>query len=225
MFPFCPHCGESLDMQQFAGQTVVCPHCRQQVGVVPLPQKPVVVDQTEELIRSGTVARCPQCAQVIEIKARGASRTFVPHFAPAPQRKLCPNSGKALATEPPAAPTVAKKGPAGKDLSAYMTRDVIRVVLCQQSAAPQIEELTLEYLDKADRVRIQIETLREILGPNFRMQAYPPSLQRADLAFWGNASACVIARQHPQGGYQTLSDAEIGQIVADVKQHRALFLA
>ncbi len=226
MFAFCPNCGNTpLGVDQQAGQAVVCPHCGRQVGVVALPQKPVVADQTEELIRSGVAARCPLCAQVVQTKGQGTARTFVPHYALATQRMLCPNSGKPFAAEPPAPPCEAAKGPAGKDLSAYRTRDTIRVVSCQRSSGPQIEELTLEYLDRADRVRLQIEALREMLGPDFRMQAYPPALRRPEFAVWGNATACVIARKHAQGGYEPMSDAELAQIVEDVKQHRAMFFS
>ena len=45
MFPFCPHCGGSLDQQQIPGQMLVCAQCRKQVGVVPVPAKKVVIDE------------------------------------------------------------------------------------------------------------------------------------------------------------------------------------
>ncbi len=208
---------------QAPGQTVVCLHCGQKIGVVPLPEK-AAIDQAEEPIRRGMAARCPLCHQVVELKGQGA-KAFVPHFVPAPQRKMCPNSGKLLTTEPPPAPAAAARTPTGgKDLSAFMTRDLIRVVACEKTAGPRIEELTLEYLDKADRVRLQIEALREMLGADFRMKAYPPPLNRAHLAVWGNAAACVIAKKHPQGGCQSMSDAEVTQVLGDLGQHgRAFF--
>jgi hypothetical protein len=219
MFPFCPHCGGSLDQQQIPGQMLVCAQCRKQVGVVPMPTKKVVVDQAEELVRRGVAARCPQCQQLVEVRASPAGTSLAPHLANATPRKMCPGSGKPLASEAGAA----KKPPAGKDLSAFMTRDRIRVISCAKTADPLIEELTLEYLDKADRVRLQIEALRELLGADFRMKAYPQLLSRADLAVWGNANDCVIARRHPQGGYQPLTDAEVAQVLEDLKQHRQLF--
>jgi DNA-directed RNA polymerase subunit RPC12/RpoP len=223
MFPFCPHCGRSLDQEQRPGQTVLCAHCGQQVGVGPLPEKPAVVDQTEELLRRGVAARCPLCGQVVEVKARGTARTFVPHYAAGPQRRMCPNGGKPLPAESPAATPAPAPAPGRKDLSGFMTRDRTRVVLCRKDADPTIEELILEYLDKADRVRLQIEALRELLGPDFRMGAYPPPLNRAHLAVWGNATACVIARRHERGGYEAMSDAEVAEILADLKQHKQRF--
>jgi hypothetical protein len=212
---------------------VTCLNCGQQVGVVPFPDAPKVVDQAEELIRSGAAARCPHCRQLVEAKPQGAGRALARHFAPSGPRKLCPGSGQQMGGAPaapapaaaaPAKAPAAAKPPAGKDLSAYMTRDLVRVVSCQGSADPQIEELTLEYLDKSDRVRLQVESLREILGPDFRMLDYPAALSRPHLAVWGNATACIVAKRHAQGGYQTLSDAEVGQVVADLKANRRLFL-
>ena len=221
MFPFCPHCGHTLDQPQPAGQPVVCARCGRQVGVVSLPEKAVVTDQAEELVQRGVAARCPHCAQLVEVKARGTGRAFVPHYATAPQRLLCPGSGKEL-TAASAAPS---KAPAGKDLSGFMTREVIRVVACVRASDARIEELTLEYLDRSDRVRLQIEALRTILGTDFRMKDYPPSLRRPDLAVWGNATTCVIARRHPQGGYQQPTDTEVADILVDLWQHGPLFFA
>ena len=222
MFPFCPHCGEFLYQDQAPGQTVVCAHCGQRVGVVPVAQPAAVVDSSEELIHSGAAARCPLCGQVVEVKSREAGKVYVPHYATGPQRKMCPNGGKPLAA--PAA-SLPERLPGGKDLRALMTRDVVRVVFGQSTAAPQIEELTLEYLDKADRVRTQIEALRAILGPAFRMKPYPPPLNRPQLAVWGDASACVVARRHAQGGFEAMADVELAQVLTDLAQHRQLFFA
>ena len=108
-------------------------------------------------------------------------------------------------------------------MSAYYTKEFIRVVAWKKGAMPRIEELTLEYLDKADRVRIQIEALRDILGPKFRMQDYPPALNRPGFAFWGNPAECVVAKKHEQGGYRQMSDGELKQIVEDVKKHGHMF--
>jgi hypothetical protein len=201
---------------------IVCKHCGKQIGVVALPEKPVLVDQTEELIRRGVAARCPLCRQAVEVKVQGTVKSFVPHFAASPQRKMCPGSGKPLPAEAPAAVTPQRLA-GGKDLSAFMTRDAIRVISCQANAEPLIEELTLEYLDKSDRVRLQIEALRELLGPAFRMQAYPAALKQAQLAVWGNARACVVAGKHEQGGYRQLTDAEVTQVLVDFRQHKQLF--
>ncbi len=151
---------------------------------------------------------------------------FVPHFPPG-QRKVCPGSGKAApAPETPAAPVrpaPIPRPPGVKDFSAQMTRDFIKVVSCRKDAEPRIEELTLEYLDKNDRVRLQIDALRDILGNDFRLQPYPPALNRPHLAVWGNAAAWVVAHKHDRGGYETMSDAELGQVLAEVRQHARLF--
>jgi hypothetical protein len=228
MFDFCPHCGQTIGQQQVAGQLLVCLYCRKEIGVVAAPPEKVVIDEAEELIKKGTAARCAVCQQVIEVRAGGAGRALVPHFRKGEPRKMCPGSGK------PAPAAVAAPGPAaspvpprimssGKDLSAYTTRDVLKVVSCRSDAEPQIEALTLDYLNKADRVRIQIEALREILGPDFRMKAYPAELRRPDLAVWGNARQCVIGRKHPQGGCASLDDAEVLQVVEDLRGQRAAF--
>jgi DNA-directed RNA polymerase subunit RPC12/RpoP len=220
MFSFCPHCGGSVGQEQLPGQVVTCKHCGQRIGVVTVPPPPVLVKEEEELIRAGSAGRCPLCGQLVELRGPSSARTFAPHFVAVPQRRICPGSGKTATTAP--AP---KKPPAGKDLSAYLSRDRIRVVSCQRNAEPHIEELTLEYLDKSDRVRIQVEALRDILGPNFRMSDYPSALGRPQLAVWSSASACVIARRHANGGYETLTDAEIAEVVDDLKRQRQAFFA
>jgi hypothetical protein len=233
MYEFCPHCGRTPEQEQKVGQLVICEYCGKEIGLIRPAAAKVMVDGTKEAIRQGTAARCPVCRQAVEVRTSGTGRTIAPHFTAAPTRKVCPGSGKpAAASEPtpapssPAAPAAPKIiTPSGKDLSAYMKRDVIRVVLCKKDAEPTIEELTLEYLDKADRVRLQIEALRDILGAGFRMQDYPPSLNRPSFAVWGHATACVVAKKHDQGGYQPMTEAEIAQVLADVKQAKPRFLS
>lgn len=155
---------------------------------------------------------------------QGGTQAFVPHFTPSAQRKMCPNSGKPVAPDKaPAGAGSANKPAAGKDLSAFMNREFIRVVACAKQGDPTIEELTLEYLDKADRVRIQIEAVRDILGTGFRMMPYPASLNRPHLAVWANPARCVVAKKHDQGGYQPMSEPEIKQVVEDMRRCRQLF--
>jgi hypothetical protein len=212
MFSFCPHCGGSVDQEQQPGHTIVCLHCRQPIGTVRGPDAASVVDQSEELIRQGVAARCPLCGQLVELRAKAFAR----HFAVG-VRKLCAHSGKPLTAEP--------GRPGGKDMGALTTREVIRIVACRRGAEPSIEELTLEYLDKKDRVRLQIEALRDVLGPDFRLRDYPPALGRAGLAVWGGAAACVVGKVHAAGGYQTLSDAEIAEVVDDLRKRAELFFS
>jgi hypothetical protein len=121
------------------------------------------------------------------------------------------------------APPLAGKTASGKDLSAYMTRDLIRVIACRRTVEPTIEDLTLDYLDKSDRVRMQIEALRDMLGQGFRMKDYPPPLQRPYLAVWGNAEACVVAKKHPQGGFESVPDADLMQVIGELRQQERLF--
>src|SRR5262245_38508895 len=153
MFPFCPHCGQFLSQAQAPGQLVVCRHCGRQIGAVPAAAPPKVIDQAEELIRSGAAARCPQCLQLVEVRTHGATRALARHFAQSPPSKLCPGSGQALAAPAPAPPPVSPPPPpptrtppgqpttppvpakatvGGKDLSAYVARDRVHVVSCQQ---------------------------------------------------------------------------------------------
>src|ERR1700677_1859523 len=103
MLNFCPGCGGSIDQHQVGGQAVMCKHCGRMVGVATEGPKKVVVDQTEELIKGGTVARCSLCQQVVQLKVSGQNKTFVPHYATG-QKKACPNSGKPATTAPTVAP-------------------------------------------------------------------------------------------------------------------------
>jgi hypothetical protein len=222
MFAFCPHCGQTIGQDQAPGQRLVCRHCGREIGVVASP-KPIVVDKTEELIRQSTAARCPLCAQVVAVKTTGGTKSLVPHFGLTEPRRLCPQSGKSLAETASPGPSPRSSPLTAKDWSALQTREVIKVVSCRKDADPRIEELTQEYLDKSDRVRLQIDVLREILGPQFRMQDYPPRLDKPDLALWGNPTACVVGKRNPQGGYQAMADAEIAAVLQDFGQHRRMF--
>ncbi len=212
MFSFCPHCGESIGQEQAAGQTIVCRHCGHTVGVIPKSPVATVVDQTEELIRQGSAARCATCQQAVEVKVRGTVRSLVPHAARGEPRKMCPGGGKTI--QPPKDDDRFRK---------YMTTDVIQVIRCGRTTEPTIEELTLDYLDKSDRVRLQIDAVRELLGASFRMQDYPPTLNQPALAVWRSEEACVIAKKHPQGGYQAMSSAEIAAVLSDIRQARGSF--
>jgi hypothetical protein len=213
-FEFCPHCGQTgTPVKQ--GHALVCTSCGKQVGVVAAPLEPVVVNQADELIRQGVGARCPHCQLLVEQRDGKLAR----HFTDATPRKLCPGSGQAAT----AAPTPVRTAPGGKDLSRYMTRDSIRVVSCRRGAGPRIEELTLEFLDKNDRVRVQIEALRDILGAHFRLRDYPTALARPQLAVWATEESCVVGKKHERGGYQAMSDVELAQVVADLQQQPGLF--
>ncbi|MSQ96117.1 MAG: hypothetical protein EXR98_16400 [Gemmataceae bacterium] len=221
MFDFCPHCGQTLEHEQVVGRMLVCAHCGKVIGFVGAA-KYADVDETEELIRDRTVARCPVCRQAVEVKAEGDRRTLVPHYSATDKGKICLGSGKAAAAAAlPVEPAPARPG---KDLSAYMTRDILKVVLARRNAEPTIEVLTLEYLDKTERVRIQIEALREMLGTDFRMQDYPTTLNRPHLGVWASAEACVVARKHEQGGYQSLADGDVAAVLADLGLSKRLFL-
>jgi hypothetical protein len=142
---------------------------------------------------------------------------------------LCARSGKPIVDDAACvggdAATLAASPAAGKDLSAFMTREAVRVVSCRRGAEPRIEELVLEYLDKNDRVRLQIEALRDILGTDFRLRDYPVALKRTGFALWGGATACVVGKAHERGGYQTMNDAEIAAVVADLRGRPELFFA
>jgi hypothetical protein len=197
---------------------LVCLHCRQEIGVVEEAAPTVMIDGAEELIRQGKAARCPLCEQLVDIKT--PARTFVPHYDKTGQKKICRNSGKPMPA-PAAAPLPTAATPA--TASTQGTTDFIKVILCRRQAEPTIEALTLEYVDKSDRVRIQIDALREMLGRDFRMRSYPATLQRPDFAVWASATACVVGRKHPQGGIDTMTDAEILAVVEHIRQHRTLF--
>jgi DNA-directed RNA polymerase subunit RPC12/RpoP len=91
MYSFCPHCGMTLEQEQNEGRLLVCVHCGKDIGVVATVHR-VVVDETEDLIRAGTVARCPVCRQAVALK--GTAKTLVPHYGVG-NRKICAGSGKA----------------------------------------------------------------------------------------------------------------------------------
>lgn len=210
MFEFCPHCGGSIGQEQVTGKLLVCRACGKPIGVVAAAPT-AIVDRAQELIRSGAAERCSLCGQLVAVKVRDGVRAFVPHRA-AGKAGVCPNSGKPLTASPNA-------------LGPGELREVIRVVRCERGANPSIEELTLEVLDPADRVRLHVEALRAILGSAFRMADYPAALARPQLARWTSAIACVVGKRHPGGGLQPLSDAEIAEVVDDLAHHRALFFA
>jgi DNA-directed RNA polymerase subunit RPC12/RpoP len=208
MVEFCPHCGEIGGLRQ-EGQAMVCSRCGKQAGSIPAPTAAVVVNQADELIRQGAAARCPQCNALVELRGTLLAR----HFA-AP-RKLCPGSGKSPTASPPS--TV------GKDLNALMTRESIRVVSCRRGGSPRVEELSLAYLDKSDRVRVHIDALRDMLGLQFRMREYPRALGRAQFAVWASSDMCVVGKKHERGGLQPMTDTELSHIVTDLQLRAARF--
>jgi hypothetical protein len=220
MFDFCPNCGVTINQEQVEGRMLVCGQCRKDIGFVGAVAR-IAVSETQERINAGTAARCPVCRQAVEVKTAGMVASLVPHFGPKDKRKICPGSGKPAAVDP----VIDKKTPRLKDLSAHMTRDTIKVISVTHDADPRIEVLTLEYLDKSERVRIQIEALREMMGADFHLRDYPPSLHKPHLAVWGNAEACVVAQKHERGGYQSIVDAEITVVLADLRQRKELFFA
>lgn len=236
MFEFCPHCGNSIGGQnQVIGQMLICQYCNKEIGIVQGAPEKLTLDRTKELIQSGKAARCPVCAKLVDVKVSGGMRSLVPHFLQE-KRKLCTGSGKPAPTPP--APPVAlvtpfpsepKKVPPPKlpataeKLSAYMKHEVIKVVACSQAGTPTIEELTLNYLDQSDRVRLQIDALRDILGKKFEIRPYPPRLNRPDLAIWGNVDHCVVAKKHEEGGYKQMSEEELLQVVDDLGRTKSLF--
>lgn len=211
MFEFCPHCGQTINQKQIEGRMLVCADCGTDIGFVGTVKREAI-DETAELIRSGMVARCPVCHQAVD----GKNARLVPHYA-AGTRKICPGSGKATGSAP------AKPRSAGKDLSPFMTRDLIKLISCARTGEPRIEIVTLEYLDKGERVRIQIEALREMMGADFRMSDYPPSLHKPGLAVWMGTDACVIAKAHERGGYQSIADDQIAAVLSDLRDARPLF--
>lgn len=216
MFDFCPHCGQTLDQEQVLGRMLVCSHCGNDVGFVGAVQR-FGVTETEQRLIVGTAATCPTCLQIVDVKIVGALRAFVPHYGASELRKICPMSGKP--TSDPSATTSA-----GKDLRTSMTREVVKLIYSPRDKEPRIEVVTLEYLDKSDRVRIQIEALRTMMGFDFRLCDYPPSLNKPHLTVWASLDACVIATKHERGGFQSIADDEIAGVLADLRQHRALFV-
>ena len=93
MFDFCQHCGQTIEQEQVAGGMLVCARCGKDIGFVGPVQRAAVPD-TDELIRAGTVGRCPVCAQAVKLKTTGESKALVPHYGASAPRKLCPGSGK-----------------------------------------------------------------------------------------------------------------------------------
>ena len=94
MFNFCPHCGAMIGQDQAAGQALKCRACGKPIGTVQADPAPKMVDLTEDAIRRGDAARCPLCGQAVELRKKGAVKSYVPHFGMAQPRKICPNSGK-----------------------------------------------------------------------------------------------------------------------------------
>jgi DNA-directed RNA polymerase subunit RPC12/RpoP len=225
MFDFCQNCGASIGQNQVEGQFMTCRECGARIGFVEVPKK-IVVDGTQREIDQGNAARCPVCQQAVALKATGSHKAFVPHFTTGGPRKMCPSSGKPVSSTPaiPATPSPIQRPKTSKDLSKFYTRECVRVILLRRTGDPTIEELNLEYLDKTARVRTQVEALKDILGPAFQLRAYPTALNRPHLAVWGNAEGCVIARKHPQGGFEPMPDEELLAVAKEAaRERRALF--
>ncbi len=225
MFDFCPHCGQTLGQEQLPGRVLSCLHCGRAIGTVAQPGR-VVNNEAVELIDRGAAARCPDCEQLVGTKTTGTVRSFVPHQGKE-QRKICPQSGKALPPDPvpPQAASPIQRPATTKDLSAYIKREVIKVVACTRAGKITIEELVLEVLDRKDRVRLQIDALRELLGAEFRLGAYPAALGLPHLAVWGNVDMRMVAQKHPEGGYQAMTEEDLKRVVSDLQQQRQLFFA
>ncbi len=222
MYDFCHHCGRTIGQDQQEGQVLTCRYCGETIGVVKKnPGEKKVVVQTPQ-----NAGKCPACSQLVQLKDSPGGKSLVPHFVTGGPRKMCPGSGKLLGAETPPSPAAAApKPPAGKDLSAHYTRETIRVVACSKEGNPNIEEFQLQYLDKKDRVRMQIDAVREILGKQFQMKSYPAPFSRPEFGMWGNSAQCVIAKKHPQGGFQSLNQEEIGRVINDLKNRKNLFFA
>src|SRR5262249_14206782 len=158
-------------VEQIAGRMLVCGKCGKDIGFVGGAQRHVA-GEAESRIAAGTAGRCSVCQQGVEVKS---NKSVAPHYRPG-ERASGPGKGE------PAAPVAHAPGasPVGRPLpaklAAHMTRDVLKVISCTRGGDARIEVLTLEYLDKSERVRIQIEALRDMLGHVFRMADYPTVL-------------------------------------------------
>ena len=86
MYDFCPHCGQTIEQEEIAGQMLVCIHCNKPIGFVQELENAPAQD-------ASPAARCPVCQQLVELKTVGVNRTLVPHYR-AGTRKICPGSGK-----------------------------------------------------------------------------------------------------------------------------------
>jgi DNA-directed RNA polymerase subunit RPC12/RpoP len=213
MFDFCPHCGQTIEVEQVVGRMLVCGMCGKDVGFVGgVERRPQA--ESESRIQAGAAARCPLCDQVVEIKRA----SLVPHYRLDATKKICPGSGKP-------APVAGTASTGHAKLDAHMTRDVVKVLSCTRSGDARIEVLTLEYLDKSERVRIQIEALREMLGHDFQMRDYPAPLNRLNLVTWVGDDACVVARRHERGGFQSIADTEISMVLEELRKNCAVFFA
>jgi hypothetical protein len=224
MFSFCHHCGGSINQNQVAGQRLVCTWCKKEIGVVEAEEpERIVVDKTEALVQSGKVAHCPECHRLVEIREKKGRRSLAPHMGAGPSR-MCIFSGKPAPAVPTPADVPARPA-TSKDLSGYVTRESITVVACGKTGEPTFEVLTLEYLDKTDRVRVQIDAVRDILGGAFKMMSYPAPLKKPYLAVWSTPARCVVARRHAQGGYEAMPDRELPGLAEELKKNRNLFFA
>lgn len=221
MFDFCPHCGQTIEHEQVKGQMLVCANCGLDIGFAGSVDR-AIIDESAQLIRTGKAALCPQCRQVVEVKSSNDGKRFVPHYQSKDARKICSGSGKAT---PAPSPITEPKPSAGKDLSAHMARDVIKVIYCPREGEPRIEVLTLRYLDKSERVRVQIEALREMMGGDFRMKEIPADLKKPHLAMWTSIDGCVVAMKHEKGGYQSIGDDDVAAMLAELRNRRDAFFA
>lgn len=216
MLEFCPHCGETLGGQDpHLGLPMTCRSCGGVIGVVTAEDLP-----GKEPALPEDAIRCSQCGQLVEIKTSPSGRSVAPHFRPG-ERKVCPGSGKpaVAGTQPSTAPIAA----GGKDLSAFYNVEKHKIIACLADREPTIEVIELQYLDRSDRVRVQVDAIRDILGSRFRLEAYPEELGRPHLAMWVGPTGCVVAKRSPAGGYESIDDAELAAVIEELRSHRSRF--
>jgi hypothetical protein len=157
----------------------------------------------------------------VQVKEKSGRRSLAPHLGAGPTR-MCIFSGKPA----PALPGEEgePKGPvSSKDLTGYMTQESVKLVACTKFGDPTIEVLNLKYLDKTDRVRVQIDAVRDILGGVFRMIEYPTVFKKPQLAVWTTSTRVVVARRHPHGGFESMPDPELRELCNELRNFRQCF--
>ena len=150
MFEFCPHCGQTVEQEQIVGNMLVCQKCGKDIGFVGAVQRSGVTE-TEQRLPAGTAAACPNCQQIVELTTTGAAKRSC-RITATRARSVRAAASRLVSLQPPPQPRA-------RTWLRFMTRDVIKLVYCPKNAVLRIEVLTLEYLDKSDRVRIQVEAL------------------------------------------------------------------
>ena len=207
MFSFCHHCGGAINQEQVVGQRLVCRSCKKEIGVVEADEPERVVDKTNALVQSGKVARCPECHRLVEIREKKGRRSMAPHMGAGPSRHV----------------HLQRQTRAGHPQRRRRTATPRHLQGPFRLHHARIDHGHRPWQDRRPYLRAPQARIPRQDGPGAgadrrRPRHFGRGIQdvelsrRAQAASPGHlvgATRCVVARRHPQGGYETIPDADL----------------